>query len=320
MSEIFENAVTSIILGIQDFENGTEERMLSAARNYYAGLLLLAKECLISAAPEADAMDIIGAKFKPIPDGKGGVEHVVMGYATVDLAQLQQRFKDFGLPWPDVNIKQLQQFRNNLEHYHLKEPASALGEAIAASFPMVVDFFKLLDEDPQEYFSDVWGTIIAERATFEKVRAACLASWEDIKWPAPVKDLDKILCPECKSSLVGQADAANTDHETIVGKCYQCGEEIAREKLMALVVEASYEIDAYLMAKEGLNSAITFCPECGVGAYVETGDVSVCFFCGESVAGECSRCSAAIDVHEYNPDSPDLCSYCAHVFEKMMRE
>ncbi len=44
MSEIFENAVTSIILGIEDFKHGSDERMLSAARNYYAGLLLLANE------------------------------------------------------------------------------------------------------------------------------------------------------------------------------------------------------------------------------------------------------------------------------------
>jgi len=61
--KFFENAVTSLILGIEDFETGTDERMLSAARNYYAGLLLLAKECLVNAVPAAEAMDVIGAKF-----------------------------------------------------------------------------------------------------------------------------------------------------------------------------------------------------------------------------------------------------------------
>lgn len=320
MSEIFENAVTSITLGIEDFETGTDERMLSAARNYYAGLLLLAKECLVNAAPDADAMDIIGARFKPVPDGHGGIEHVVQGYTTIDLAQLKERFKDFKLPWPDANIKQLQQFRNNLEHYHLKEPASALGEAIAASFPMIVDFFKILGEDPQEYLADVWDTIIAERATFEKVRESCLVSWEGVEWPALVKDLDKMSCPSCKSSLVGQADAANTDHENIEGKCFQCGHEIDREALMVMVVTASYEIDAYLMAKDGLNSAIATCPHCAAEAYVETGETSVCFSCGESVAGECERCGTRVDVHEYNYDYEGLCSYCAHMAEKYMRD
>lgn len=320
MSEIFDNAVTSITLGIEDFETGTDERMLSAARNYYAGLLLLAKECLVCAAPEADAMEIIGAKFKPIPDGAGGVEHVVAGYATVDLAQLQQRFKDFELPWPDVNIKQLQQFRNNLEHYHLKEPASALGEAIASSFPMVVDFFKILEEDPQEHLSEVWDTIIAERATFEKVRASCLESWEGVEWPAPVQKLDRMSCPSCQSSLVGQADAKNTDHEQVNGKCFQCGEEINREKMMEMVVQASYEMDAYIMAKEGLSEPYGHCPICTADAYVDDGEHSVCFSCNESIGGECARCGANIDLNEYNPEEPDLCSYCVYQWEKVMRE
>lgn len=313
MSEIFENAVTSITLGIEDFKTGTDERMLSAARNYYAGLLLLAKECLVCAVPEADAMGVIGAKFKPLPDGDGGVEHKVMGFATVDLPQLQTRFKDFELPWPDVNIKQLQQFRNNLEHYHLKEPASALGEAIASSFPMIIDFFKILDEDPQEYLADVWETIIAERTTFEKVRVSCLASLEVVEWLAPVKNLDEMACPSCQSSLVGQADRVNTDHETIEGKCFQCGDEIDREKLMEMVVEASYAVEAYVMVRSGMNPGIVYCPECDVEAYVEIDGVSVCFSCGESLASECMKCKREISVHEYNPDNPSLCSYCDYV-------
>lgn len=220
-----------------------------------------------------------------------------------------------------MNIKRLQQFRNNLEHYHLKEPASALGEAIASSFPMIVDFFKILGEDPQENLADVWETIIAERATFEKVRTSCLESWKDVEWPPPpVNDLDKMSCPACQSSLVGQADTNNTGHEYIEGKCFQCGEEIDREKMMEMVVQASYEIDAYIMAKDGLNPPIGNCPECAVEAYVDQGDISVCFACGESIGGECVRCSTGIDLNEYNPDYPNLCSYCAHMCEKVMRE
>lgn len=320
MSEIFDNAITSIVLGIEDFETGTDERMLSAARNYYAGLLLLAKECLVRAAPRADAMEIIGAKFKPKPDGDGGVDHEVVGYTTVDLAQLQSRFKDFGLPWPKADINKLQRFRNDLEHYHLKEPVSALGEAIASSFPMVVDFFNILGEDPQTELASVWGTILEQRGAFEKVQKKCLNSLESVDWPAEVSDLDRMACPNCGSSLVGQSDPDNEDHEHVVGKCYQCGEEVPFEKMMEMVVAASYEVDAYIMAKEGLNSAIADCPECGAPAYVETGETSVCFVCGESVAGECIRCGAGIDVHEYNWDHPNLCSYCAHISEKVMRE
>lgn len=320
MSEIFENAITSLSLGIEDFKTGTDRRMLSAARNYYAGLLLLAKECLVSAAPNADAMEIIGAKFKPVPDGDAGVAYDVTGHETVDLSQLKSRFKDFGLRWPNVNIKKLQQFRNNLEHFHLKEPTSALREAIAASFPMILDLFKILKEDPQEHLEDVWETIIAERAAFDKVQATCLTSLKTIEWPAPVKQLDIMSCPSCHSSLIGQANTDNTEYEAIEGKCYQCGQEIDRETLMEMVVQASYEIEAYIAVKEGSNSPIAICPHCWTDAYVNYGETNACFSCGESVRGECARCQAMIDVNEYNSDYPGLCSYCAHMAEKVMRE
>jgi hypothetical protein len=320
MSEIFENAITSITLGIEDFRTGTDKRMLSAARNYYAGLLLLAKECLLRAAPAAEAMDVIGAKFRPKPDGAGGVVHEVQGYTTIDLDQLKTRFKDFGLPWPNADINKLQRFRNDLEHNHLKEPASALGEAIASSFPMVVDFCAIIEEDPQLVLADVWGTILEQREAFEKVQKRCLASLDVVNWPAGVSRLDRMACPICGSSLLGQSDPANTDHEHVVGRCFQCGEEIGFESFMEMVVAAAFEIDAYIMAKEGLNSPIADCPECGASAYVEDGEVSICFVCGESVASECVRCSTTIDVNEYNPDHPELCSYCAHMYEKVMRE
>jgi hypothetical protein len=73
MTDLFTNAVHSIQLGILDFQSNDPRRPLSAARNYYAGLLLLAKQCLLEAAPNADPMEVIGARFKPVSDKTGGV-------------------------------------------------------------------------------------------------------------------------------------------------------------------------------------------------------------------------------------------------------
>lgn len=320
MSEIFDNAIKSIVLGIEDFETGTDERMLSAARNYYAGLLLLAKECLVRAAPKASALEIIGVKFKPKPDGDGGVDHEVVGYATVDLAQLQSRFKDFGLPWPEADINKLQRFRNDIEHYHLKEPVSALGEAIASSFPMVVDFFNILGESPNTELSGVWGTILEQREAFQKVQKKCLDSLKNVSWPAEVSELDRMACPNCGSSLVGQSDLDNKDHEHVVGKCYQCDAEIGFRTIMEMIVSASYEDDAYVRVRAGLSSSIADCPFCSANAYVEDGEVSICFVCGGTVSADCERCATRIHVHDYDDDHPELCSYCAHMYEKVMRE
>ncbi|MBW8640396.1 hypothetical protein K1W69_24605 [Hoeflea sp. WL0058] len=320
MSELFSNAVTSIRLGIEDFETDDSDRMLSAARNYYAGLLLLAKECLIRAAPEAEPSQIIGARFKPIPNGDGGVEHVIEGYTTVDLSQLRSRFKDFGLTWPKTDIKKLQSYRNDLEHYHLKEPSSALSEAIASSFSMMVEFFGILGENPQELLDEVWETILEQKAAFDKIQADCLASWEAVQWKESVERLDLLACPECGSSLVAQLDRENTEHHEIMCKCFRCGNESNHEKSIEMVVEACFEVDAYLMAKEGMNSPINTCPSCGLDTYVETGDISFCYNCEESVSGTCARCGNGIDIHEYSPDHEELCSYCAYQWEKMRDE
>jgi hypothetical protein len=160
------NAVHSIQLGIEDFKSNDPRRLLSAARNYYAGLLLLAKACLLDAAPKADPMEVIGAKFKPVLDGNGDVDFEPAGNNTVDFEEVRKRFKDFGLSWPAVPIERLQRLRNDLEHFHPREPLQAVKEAIAQSFLMVDELFKLLHCDPATELGDAWQVMLAERDFF----------------------------------------------------------------------------------------------------------------------------------------------------------
>ena len=317
MSEIFKNAVTSIILGIEDFNVGTDERMLSAARNYYAGLLLLAKECLVRAASTENAMEIIGAKFKPTLDGKDGVKYEVVGHATVDLAQLRQRFKDFKLSWPNVNIDNLQKLRNELEHFHIKKSASAVGEVIAATFPMIVDFFQILHEDPSKCLNGAWSTIVTRREAFEKVQSSCLDSWKGMNWPVQVDDLDKMSCPACYSSLIGQEDSSNEDHRNLIGKCFQCSKKFSRKEIMEMIVQAIYGRD-FLYGED--FCIIDSCPECATNTYVENSKISVCYSCGEEVISNCCICGGRLDINEYNLELSGMCSYCAYKWEKMERE
>jgi hypothetical protein len=44
---LFRNAVQSIQLGIEDYQANNSKRAVSAVRNFYAGVLLLAKEVLV---------------------------------------------------------------------------------------------------------------------------------------------------------------------------------------------------------------------------------------------------------------------------------
>ena len=80
-------------MGVKDYALDKPARSLSAVRNFYAGLLLLAKEALARQAPMADLDEVIGARFKPVPDGAGGVAIVPDGQKTIDFMTIAKRFR-----------------------------------------------------------------------------------------------------------------------------------------------------------------------------------------------------------------------------------
>ena len=61
MSAMLQNALSAIRMGIEDYALDRPGRSLSAVRNFYAGVLLLAKEVLVRRAPLADSDAVIGA-------------------------------------------------------------------------------------------------------------------------------------------------------------------------------------------------------------------------------------------------------------------
>ncbi len=65
MSGLFENAVLSIQLGVEDYQANDPKRALSAVRNFHAGILLLAKEVLVRAAPGANRIRPPTLRFGP---------------------------------------------------------------------------------------------------------------------------------------------------------------------------------------------------------------------------------------------------------------
>jgi hypothetical protein len=118
MNTLFDNAVQSIQLGVEDYQANDPRRALSAVRNFYAGVLLLAKEVLVRAAPNADPDDVLGARYKPMPDGTGGVSFEPATSQTVDFATLGSRFKDFGLRIDRAALTDLNRIRTQIEHYY----------------------------------------------------------------------------------------------------------------------------------------------------------------------------------------------------------
>ena len=146
MNTLFDNAIQSIRLGIEDYEANDAKRPLSAVRNFYAGVLLLAKEVLVRAAPKANPKDVLGAAYKPVLDGDGGITFV-SGTRTIDFNEIGERFKAFGLRIDQASLKDLTRIRNDMEHLYTEANRETVREAIARAFPVVVDLFQQIDEE-----------------------------------------------------------------------------------------------------------------------------------------------------------------------------
>ena len=130
MSSLFNNAVASIRMGVEDFQRNDADRSLSAVRNLYSGTLLLAKEVLVRKAPNADIKDVLASSYEVVPDGHGGIAHKP-NQNTVDFNSLANRLKAFGVSINSQKLnnalKSLNKIRNDIEHLYTPERLSDRG-------------------------------------------------------------------------------------------------------------------------------------------------------------------------------------------------
>lgn len=311
MSDLLTNALNSIQLGIEDYQSNDLRRPVSAVRNFYAGVLLLGKQCLLNEAPDADPMEVLGSRFAPKPDGKGGVVHEPEGHQTIDLGQLRRRFQDFGLRWPNGDVNSLQRVRNDLEHFHSPAPHQALRQAIADCFPLVEGFFALLEVDPCEALGSAWEIMLSEERFFSEQKLTCDATWKQLPWSENIDKLKKIACPKCGSSLIYQEDSLNGDPAMIQGKCKACGARFGEEETITLLLEAQYGDDDYVAMTDGGDPIVGDCPECGSHTYVHDPEgPSLCFWCDFTISGDCWRCNAQLTPQNTSVNDSSMCDYC----------
>lgn len=315
MSGLLQNAVQSIQLGVEDYQASDSKRVLSAARNFYAGVLLLAKEVLVRAAPNAGPQHVIGARYKPMPDGRGGVTFTPATHQTIDFSTIGQRFKDFGLSINREALDDLNRVRNEVEHHYTQKPHAAVREAIAKAMPVVADLFRLINEAPNDVLGDAWQVMLDVRGVYETELAACRSTFDNITWPAGMPGELRFNCPECHSDLVAKKDPANASHETMDCRCQSCGHEFSAEEAVARALEAYFESESYIALTDGGDQPVHDCPECGLSAYLLTEEHVGCVWCG-LVLGECGRCITGLTPENVSPDNYGLCGYCDNLMSK----
>ena len=315
MNSLFDNAVQSIQLGVEDYQANDPRRALSSVRNFYAGVLLLAKEVLVRQVPDAAPEDVLAARFKPIPDGLGGLQVVPAGGQTIDFSNIGSRFRDFDLWIDDAALKDLNRIRTAIEHYFTDESRETVREAIAKAFPVVVDLFRLADETPHEVLGEAWQPMLEVRTFYEKEIANCRASFGKIKWRSSVMAEIALSCPECESDLVAQVNVDNTDHTSADAECHSCHANISAEKAIEHALQVHFDFDNYRAAKDGGEGPLQTCPECGLDTYVLSEEEG-CAWCELVLDDKCGRCSTSLTPSTVSCDNFAFCSYCDHLLSK----
>jgi len=321
MSELLRNAIISIQLGVEDYQANDPRRAISAVRNFYAGVLLLAKETLVRAAPDADLDELVAARYKPIPDGQGGIEVVPDGRATIDFVTIGKRFKDFGLAIDQKALEELNKIRNDVEHLYTQKPREAVREAIANAFPVVVQLFEHMAESPGDHLGGAWPVMLEAKALYDKELNRCRESLSKLNWISETVAKAGLICPECDSKLVRQSDVENAEQRNAELICSLCGAEPKIDDAIKASLGDALSHESYMRIKDaGEDGPLFLCTECGIDTYVDF--EGACAVCGyEYGTQDCYRCGADIPLNEIiHAEHEGLCSYCGYMLDKVMRE
>ena len=315
MSDLFKNAVQSIVLGLEDYQTNEPNRALSAVRNLYAGVLLLGKEVLVRQVPNANADVLLAARVKPIPDGSGGITFVPDRNQTVDFDALGRRLKDFGVDIDLKQMKRLKEIRNDVEHRSTDQPPQALREHVAAVFSTIVQLFRHIGEEPGKVLGKSWHVILQVRDIYEAEAKACQNTVKAIKWEKSLIDELNLRCPKCDSNLVEQLDTTNIDPMSMRCSCRACATELDPEDVIEATLNDHFDIEIYIAAKDGGEEPLGMCPECGREAYLWGSEDDGCAVCG-AILGNCAFCDEPLSPWTVSGDDETWCSYCYYKIHK----
>ncbi|WP_447872672.1 hypothetical protein [Serratia fonticola] len=331
--KLYENAVVSIQLGIEDFklsqlpesDGGNPFRALSSVRNLYAGLLLLCKYKIATSVDTDElAYELIHCppqKILPHPDGRGGVIWQPEGRfkkATIDVAEIKERFANFEITVDWHIVEKLQECRNHLEHLHPNNSLGEVAEFVADLFPVLRDFItNELNEVPQTVLGSAWETMLQHKKFFSQQLFNSQSSWDDAKIPAGMTEfLDRCSCPECGSKLLEASHVNLTAGETVSDDellfnfvCVACGEN---ELIAPLLIDA-LQREYFYWPPEGEEPTYEMCYQCEHETFLIS--EQNCRWCGYTL--ECKSCSLCGELlTQDEQDNGGLCSYHNYIASK----
>ncbi|EPJ7472025.1 hypothetical protein WJG03_001258 [Klebsiella aerogenes] len=331
--KLYDNAIISLQLGIEDFElsttpGGNQARALSSVRNLFAGMLLLFKYKIAASVDDpADAYTIIfnPPNIVPESDGNGGVRWVPDGKfkkTTIDVQGIKQRFEGFGIDVDWDAISKLQDCRNYLEHLHPKHSYGEVAGFVAALFPVLSDFItNELQQVPSDVLSGAWEKMLAHKDFYDEKLAECEESWQSADVPSGMLTyLDDCNCQMCGSHLIMAAKEDLDSGFTVLKnedkfryRCVSC----SYADLIAPELYHAFNIANYHDPRDGSEPTYENCMQCNHDTFLIF--EQKCAWCDATLEYEtCDVCGELLKQEEQ--DNGGLCSADHHDREKLMRE
>lgn len=316
MNTILTNAVHSIQIGVEDYQSTDPRRTLSAIRNLTAGILLLCKERLRQLSPLDSDEVLIKQKITPsliankvVFKGKGD--------KTVDVQQIKERFASLGINADWTKLDAMIKARNNIEHYSTTETHSALRKSMTDAFGFMSVFTATqLDSEPVSLLGqETWQILLENAELYAEELRQCKDSMKLVIWPTDnAKDIsDHLTCTNCGSELLKSKNPKQTDFATLSFHCSACGHSPHFEDMAELAVDELYADENHRFIKDGGDSSVSGCYECGRHTFLIASNE--CVACGAKLSYlECVVCGEALSTDEQGYRG--LCGYHHHTATK----
>ncbi|OCQ91974.1 hypothetical protein BCD64_26345 [Nostoc sp. MBR 210] len=296
---LLNNAIESIQVGVEDYLMGDSKRYLSSVRNICAGILLLYKEKLCRLSPSHDKEVLIKKDISPFQDEKGNLIFKGNGKKTVDVQQIKERFKTLKITVDWKRFDELNELRNNIEHYYTDKSPNTVREVIAKSFILIRDFIRdVLNEEPHHLLGDIsWQALLKTAEVYEAEKEICKKSFEHIEFKHQIlqEAVEHLRCPSCHSGLIKAKDNYQFSILTSLS-CVSCGKAFEFGDVMKECLEDCKDFSDY-------EENFAYCNDCEytkqpsvihttddewlcLSCFITHDQVDFCNYCNEFVAGD----------------------------------
>lgn len=318
---IYKNAISSIQVGVEDYtlSNKDAKRAISAVRNIVAGILLLYKEKLCLLSPAHDKELLIKQDISFIYEND---ELVIKGTGknTINSFEISKRFKDLNVSVDWKVFNEINQLRNNLEHYYTEISTDAIREIIAKSFVLIRDFMvnELNLTAKEELGDECWSQLIDVHEVYQKEEEDYQAALSEVDWQYDVvkKAIKKFRCSHCQSTLITTEDT-DMFYRDIHLSCKSCNAEFLVPDILEECIENHLLQRSIREQIQGGESLFESCFECSKNTFILEDEC--CLACGyEMQYTECWRCSETLGIEDQYFEG--LCGSCRNTWESMLDE